>query len=634
MKRARKNFTTQLVPFCREEYDCFQLPFHVFAFLRLCVKQNRQQLIILLFLLITTLVSNAQSFEVRGVLPWHNFLSGPTAWNEEDYREYLDECHKKGINFIAFHNYTGGGERYFNYVEPMVKIQYKNVLPEAGFDHSGTARWGYLPMKVKDFAFGTDKLFSLPGNAEYFGADCALQSRTNEERYDKAQALMKKVLEMAHEREMEMAMGFEFGVAPPEYASIRTRSDMYWLGNGSIVYNPFDPDAVGILYATIDDILETYKGIDWIFLWLNEHCMFGIDPETALKNERMKAYFQENEKFYESEEVDENMKFLGVWAQAYIQKAYDYIKKKAPGTKVVIGGWGAEYQMGLLLKGLDQTLPKDIVFSMLNPGQGARPHPGYFKEIAANRKIWAIPWLEGDASLWHLQPRVANMKAHVKKAADDGLNGVVGIHWRTEEIKPNFETFARFAASPGDNTSVEAIYREICLNRYGQYAADHLAPLLVSADTSGILNGIASPVYFAYLPSWGRLNPAQREICQTFIRTIEDCRANEKEAAKIKNLEWLSANFEFTLLFDEVGRNLEPAWKLRDNVLSGTVLSPESEVIAKAKRMLREAPVEKLFRTFASRVRSRGELGELSSLNQRVWGEYLLLKEFLEKMEQ
>ena len=40
------------------------------------------------------------------------------------------------------------------------------------------------------------------------------------------------------------------GVAPPEYASIRTHGDMYWMGEGSLVYNPFDPDATGILYAT------------------------------------------------------------------------------------------------------------------------------------------------------------------------------------------------------------------------------------------------------------------------------------------------------------------------------------------------------------------------------------------------
>ena len=29
-------------------------------------------------------------FRIRGTLPWHNFLSGPTAWNEEDYVRYLD----------------------------------------------------------------------------------------------------------------------------------------------------------------------------------------------------------------------------------------------------------------------------------------------------------------------------------------------------------------------------------------------------------------------------------------------------------------------------------------------------------------------------------------------------------------
>lgn len=30
------------------------------------------------------------AFSIRGTLPWHNFLSGPTAWNEGDYRE-LDQ---------------------------------------------------------------------------------------------------------------------------------------------------------------------------------------------------------------------------------------------------------------------------------------------------------------------------------------------------------------------------------------------------------------------------------------------------------------------------------------------------------------------------------------------------------------
>lgn len=578
----------------------------------------------------------AQSFEIRGVLPWHNFLSGPTAWNENDYKDYLDECAKNGVNFIGFHNYTGGGERYFNYVEPMIKIQYKNVLPDARFDDGSTARWGYLPMKVKDFPFGTDRLFPLPEGVEYFGADCAVLAKTTEERYGMAQSLMQKVLGMAHERKMQMAMGFEFGVAPPEYASVRVHGDMYWMGNGSLVYNPFDPDAIGILYATIDDILETYKGLDYVWLWLNEHCMFGVDPQVALKNRLMGDFYKENVKYYQSSgEEESRIQFLGVWAQAYIQKAYDYIKKKAPATQVIIGGWGAEYQMGMLLKGLDKALPKDIVFSMLNPGQGAKPHPDYFREIALHRKIWAIPWLEGDASLWHPQPRVADMQSQVKKASEDGLQGVVAIHWRREDIKLNFETFSRSALHPEVHRSVERIYKDFCLREYGTHAMERLSPLLVLADTTGILNGIASAVYFAYTPSWGRLNAEQAKLCKLLVEEIDHCLSKEKGKAKRQNLEWLKSVYEFTLLLDEVGRNLEPAWKIRESYLTGEKGKELStQQFEQARDALSKAPVESIIKVFASRVRSRGELGGLASINQRVWGEYLLLRDFLDNQNQ
>ena len=85
----------------------------------------------------------AAPFVIRGTLPWHNFLSGPTAWNEEDYRAYLDEMARQGMNFVGFHCYTGGAERYVSYVEPMIRLKYRDVLPEGGFDTSLTSRWGY-----------------------------------------------------------------------------------------------------------------------------------------------------------------------------------------------------------------------------------------------------------------------------------------------------------------------------------------------------------------------------------------------------------------------------------------------------------------------------------------------------------
>ena len=87
----------------------------------------------------------APAFAIRGTLPWHNFLSGPTAWNEEDYERYLDRLAELGLNFVGFHCYTGGAERYAPYVEPMIRITYRDVVPQAtdrpaGGPHQGPVR--------------------------------------------------------------------------------------------------------------------------------------------------------------------------------------------------------------------------------------------------------------------------------------------------------------------------------------------------------------------------------------------------------------------------------------------------------------------------------------------------------------
>ena len=44
---------------------------------------------------------------------------------------------------------------------------------------------------------------------------------------------------------------------------------------------------------------------------------------------------------------------------------------------------------------------------------------------------------------------------------------------------------------------------------------------------------------------------------------------------------------------------------------------------------LKAAPVSRLFEAYAGRVRSRGEQGVLSSLNQKLWLQYRELAEFL-----
>ena len=572
-----------------------------------------------------------QPFAIRGVLPWHNFLSGPSAWNLPDYEKYLDDCKGKQINFIGFHCYTGGGQRYVNYVEPMIKIEYKNIIPEAFLDNSLTARWGYEPLSVRDFAFKTAGLF--PGDATAFGSDCSILSGNTIEHYTRTQKLMKDVMSMAHARGMQTAMGFEFGVHPPEFFSL-FEDGLYWEGTGSMIPNPTHYQAVEILFAAIDNILEAYPDVDWIWLWLNEHSFFGFDADKALKNPQFKSLYDRNSYLFQG--ADASQTLIGVWSLEYIRLAYEHIKKAAPGKGVLIGGWGGDNQLPPILRGLDKGLPKDIVFSCLNPGLGQYPQPEFIAEIAAHRRFWSIPWLEGDHQLWHYQPRVDIVREQVKLARMMKLDGVLAIHWRTEEIRANLATFSRFALNPDDTASVSDVYRMFLEKECGTRAARELAPLFTEFDKDMWLGASTSPEYYIYTPDWGRMDSIARGNFRRLIAALDRAERGNSDRRTKENLKWYKANFEFALLLDEVGRKLEPAYAFRKSLYTAQDKPGRDELAARlraARKSLDEAPLEQLFAVYASRVRSRGELGVLSSMNQKLFNEYVNLQKFLSGVE-
>lgn len=574
-------------------------------------------------LVLAVAARGAAPLVVRGTLPWHNFLSGPTAWNESDYRQYLDGLQARGLNFVGFHCYTGGAERYVTYVEPMIRMPYRDVLPEARLDTSLTARWGYRPLRVADFAFGTSRLFPLPPGAEAFGADCAVTARSNEEHYRQAQALMGRVIEMAHARGLQVAMGFEFGVHPPELASLVPPDSLI---SGALLPDPTHPANCEILHTALDDILRAYPRVDWIWLWLHEHSMFVATPKLSGRF----AEFCEREKVHFADAPSEHDKFTGLWALAYLRQAHAYLAQRSPATRLVLGGWGGGPQLPPVLRGLDRALPPEIVFSCLNPGMGAGRHAPVLGEIARHRPVWSMPWFESDAHLWHLQLRAASMIDQVKAAQAGGLAGVVGIHWRTEEIAPNFEAFALTAVDPEQAPTAEEFYRRHCGERYGAAAAERLGALLLQFEREGQLGRLRSPEYRPYDPQWGRLPAGVAEKLRAALNVIEDVKAQTSPAAPRANLDWLSDVLRFTQLLDEVGRAMEPAYGLRDRLAADPGGKPALETEWQtARRALAAAPVEDLFRTMERRVRSRGELGELSALNQKLWRQYRELEQFL-----
>lgn len=569
---------------------------------------------LLIITLLCSALAFAQSggaFKVRGALPWHNFLSGPTAWNEADWDQYLDWMQRSGLNLLALHNYTGGARRYMNYVEPMIRIEYRNVVPEAFFDTSLTARWGYRPLAVKDFPFGTAKLF---GNVPAYGSDAALLARDNEDRYRRAQSLIRHVIEGAHKRRIQVAMGFEFGVYPPELFSIIPQ-DSYI--STSLLPDPTHPASQEILRITIDNMLQVYPGIDQIWLWLQEH---EAPAGTTRLSPALRNLISKESNVFAGASPD--IAFTGVYALEYIRSAHAYLKQRAPKVKVAIGGWGGATQLTGILGGLNKALPRDIAFTCLNPAQGLQPQPAIFEEIAKTREAWVIPWLEGDAKLWHPQPRVETLRSQIELARKQGVQGVIAIHWRTEDIRQNMEAFARFSAAPAPGSATADFYRDLAAAHYGNAA---LAALLIQMDRERWFERMQSPDYFPYDPRvWGRIDPELRAKIAAAADQLEAAEGNRE------NIGFLASHLRFTLLFDEVSKALAPAYRLNEKSVSSVRITADE--ITAARRALASAPVEGMIRTYAGRVRSRGELGVLSSINQRVWLQYLELEKFLKDL--
>jgi hypothetical protein len=108
------------------------------------------------------------------------------------------------------------------------------------------------------------------------------------------------------------------------------------------------------------------------------------------------------------------------------QQAYDFLKRNAPGKRMVLSGWGGVVRH---FNYFHQKLPLDVVFSALNDSLGWDPVSEEFGKLEG-RERWPIPWLEDDPGMWLPQFHVNRTQRDVELAAKYECQGILGIHWR------------------------------------------------------------------------------------------------------------------------------------------------------------------------------------------------------------
>jgi hypothetical protein len=139
----------------------------------------------------------------------------------------------------------------------------------------------------------------------------------------------------------------------------------------------------------------------------------------------------------------------------------------------------------------DKLLPKEMPFAVLNLELGTVPVDEGFSRLK-DRAGWAIPWMEDDLSMSSPQLWVGRIRRDAYDAHRHGCRGLIGIHWRTEEVGPMVAALAQAQWQVPQTDPVPAtaprylpaddFYLDWARHQFGEEAAREVAGIFARID--------------------------------------------------------------------------------------------------------------------------------------------------------
>ena len=385
-------------------------------------------------------------FNIRGILPFHDFPEGPDWWTLDDYKTYLAQLPKLRMNFIGLHTYPQGAgpepTTWHGLAEDIGKGSEVKFAYTTSYQNNLRNSWGYAPAKTSEFHFGASELFESENHTAE--VQDGMDPRTNGQDqhrlvYQRAGKFFNNAFTFARRLGIKVCIGTETPLIPPD--ELKT----HLLEKGK---DPTDPKVIQEIYeGTFKRIMQSHP-LDYYWLWTPEVWTWSDSSDQEVT-------------------TTENDIFI----------AYKAAKKVNAPFTLATSGWvlGPPKDRAQF----DKSLPKEMPFSCINRQVGKEPvEPGFAKVIG--RSKWAIPWLEDDPGIISPQFWVGRMRKDAVDALKYGCTGLIGIHWRTKVFGPNISALANAAwdqpwasvtdkPNPDDETTL--------IGAIGGELHDHIQPI-------------------------------------------------------------------------------------------------------------------------------------------------------------
>ncbi len=536
--------------------------------------------------------SESPAFAIRGSLPWYNFFNSPTTWELADHRAFIDQLVRMRCNFLGFHAYDS---------EPFAAYEWEGRLVGGEpLRNTSTSTWGTHPMATDEFLAGTGQYFAR----DYFGAASSfIEDRDVSIRT--AKDVLREALNYAKRRGMKVCLGFE------------------------LYGNPMAFDVQARFETQLRALLEDYPTLDYVWLWQPEGR--GILPQEWTKPRSLwESYTQRwSDTLADIEEPERRAE--AVRLALFALHANQVLHAVRPGVQLVVSGWGGDAWLKCtdMFPGLDRILPEDIAFAALDNIVVSPTVSEAYGHLAPDRVRWPIVWFEYDGDQWFPQPNLRATAGACRDALAKGCQGLLGIHWRTRAVEEEAAYCAQFAWDTG--LTVEAFCRRRAESLFGEKAGEAMAGYLLRLQDLGYrwVGGKGQSECGQF--SWSEGEESKRVELATIAQEL---RAELTQLAPLQHprfrtdrkvpLEDLVRQIDYVVAFDRAASEFLPDSGFDELVYGGDIEG--------AADLVRDSGLAGALHTYARRIKNKGELGVLATINAKAWTELRTRAGFDEEM--
>lgn len=417
----------------------------------------------------------------RLVFNWHNFLSGCSTWNLEEWRQWTRQSQKMGYNAIMVHAYGNN---------PMVRFEFGGKMKPVGYLSTTVKGRDWATMHVNDVRrLWGGEVFDE--DEAVFGAEAAMVP--DGERAEHAEALMREVIGDAAERGMGVYFAVDMDTtsanpqelikALPEEARfpIRTQA-MKWMGQDDSRMWLADPDTeegYGYYRTQVESLMNAYPGVSDLVVWFRR----GQTPWLGMKLEEMPAAWQAEY----AEEVKETPEAAGFWkshslfAYGKVVKAFRRALDETGHAEVALatGSWGFEFlpasdrflPEGVKLIGLDYDVLHD------NPILEDGKLHEMLRAVGARRPLIPVMWAHHDDGNYvgRSYTPFADFRAKLRQVEAGGF-GI--IHWTTRPLDLYFMSLAKQVWEASEDEPLGRTCGEAAVRWFGSGAGEVMGEYL------------------------------------------------------------------------------------------------------------------------------------------------------------